>query len=148
MTDLAFFLHLQQEVCEFFILQVLVDVQLAHIVIEVEIKVISLAFLQLLVEDLLVLAEIGQVIARELSCQIEAAAVVLLESFAYDSLTVSVMVSPCSVEIVDAVGHSVVDHLLHGGRIRSAVISVDARQTHRCTADACSPVPGRKASDL
>ena len=134
---LALFLHLQKELGEAgAVIEILVNVQLAHVVIQIEVKIVSLALLELLIEDLLVLAEVGQIVSRELACQIEAAPVVFRKSLSDDCLAVTCMIAPCGVEIVDTVRHSVIDHLLHSLRIRSGIITVYTRQSHAAKAEA------------
>lgn len=53
------------------IVQVAVDVQLRDVVQEIEVEVVGLAFLELLLEDLLDLTEIVHVVAGELGGEVE-----------------------------------------------------------------------------
>ena len=53
------------------VVQILLDVHLAHIVHQVKIEVIHAALAQLLFEDLFRFAHIRQIVAREFACQVE-----------------------------------------------------------------------------
>ncbi len=83
------------------VVQVHLDVQLRDVVEEVEVEVVRPAFPQLLLEDLLDLAEIADVVARKLGGQEEGLAMMPAEGLPDDRLGASGVVSPCGVEIVD-----------------------------------------------
>ena len=67
-------------------IQVGVDIHLAHIVEQIEIKVIHTAFLQLFFKDFFRLAHVAQTVARKLGGQVEAVARILDQQLAHHQL--------------------------------------------------------------
>ena len=67
-SDLSLFLHLPEERdgVVFLLVHVAVDVEFAHVVKEIEVEIIDLALLELFGEDLLMLAEVAEVVTGEL----------------------------------------------------------------------------------
>ena len=112
------------------IVEIRVDVELAHVVRQVEVEVVHLALLELLLEDLLHLAEVGQIVAGELVRQVERIARMACERTADHQLGVAAVVAPRGVEVVDAVLERVVDHRRGGGLVDGVVVAVDHRQAH------------------
>ena len=67
MLDPACFLLLQQIICKAdLIIKVLIDVHLAYIVEQIEVEIVYLAFLELLLENLLNVIKVGKIVSREL----------------------------------------------------------------------------------
>ena len=114
MTDPAVPLLLDQvSVCTVsVIVQIMVDVHLAHIVEQVEIKIVHLAFLQLFLKNLFHLAKVGEVVSRELRRQIKILPRIFLQRLAHDCLGMSVVISPCSVIIIDPMLHRIADQFV------------------------------------
>ena len=92
--------------------QIGVDIHLADVVEQVEIKIFHLAFFQLAREDFLYLRHVGQIIAREFAGQIKALPGMLFQSLTDDRLGMAVVVAPGRIVIVDALRHGVVHHVL------------------------------------
>ena len=110
--------------------QIGVDIHLADIVEQIEIKIIHAAFFQLLFKDLLDLAHIGKVVARELVRQIERFPGILRQSLAKDNLRLAAVIAPSGIVVVDAVRHRIADHLSGGLFIHFRVVAVQHRQSH------------------
>ena len=132
MLDLPFGLHPAEERYGVVLLlvHVPVDVEFADVVQEVEVEVVHLAFLQLFREDLLVLAEVAEVVSGELGGEPVAVARVSGEGLAHDGLGGPHVVSPGGVEVVDARSVGLVHQGLGLGYVHLSVVSVDDRQAH------------------
>ena len=119
-ADLSFFFHPEQELrkpCA--VIEILIDIQLADVMVEIKVEIVSFAFLKLFFENLLVLAEVRQIVAWELACKIITASVVFRQSFSDNCLAVACVIAPCGIVLIDTVRHRVIYHLLHSLRIRS-----------------------------
>ena len=112
------------------IVQVLLDVQLAHVVQQVEVEVVDSASLELLGEDPLVLSEVRNVVARELVGKVERIARVAGQRPPEDALGVAAVIAPGGVIVVDAVLVGVVDHLEGRCLVDGRVVAIDDRQAH------------------
>ena len=131
MADAAVFLLGQQVVIGAVLgVQVGVDVHLAHVVEQVEVEVLHLAFLQLLLENLLHLAHVGQVVAGELGGQVELLPGMAGQGLAHHQLGVAVVVAPGGVVVVDAPGHGLVHHGKSGGLVNFGIVPIHHRQAH------------------
>ena len=94
------------------IIQVMVDIHLAHIVEQVEIKIVHLAFLQLFLKNLFHPAEVGEVVSRELRRQIKILPRIFLQRLAHDCLGMSVVISPCSIIVINPMLHRIADQFV------------------------------------
>ena len=112
------------------LVQIVVDVQLAHVVDEIEIEMIRLAFFQLLFEDLFHLVHVAQVVAREFAGQIKAVPGIFFEHPPHDQLGVAVVVAPGGVVIVDALLHGIGHHGLHLRFVDMLRFAVQQGQPH------------------
>ena len=126
----AHLLYEERHGAEAVVIEVLLDVELAHVVHQVVIEVLHATAFQLLGEDDLVLSEIGRIVTRELGRQAIRIAIVAGKGAAHHALRIAPVVAPCGVEVVDAMLHGVVDHLEHSGFVDLVVIAVDDRQAH------------------
>jgi hypothetical protein len=106
---------------------------------KIEIKVFYTAFLQLSLKYLFDFGEVIRIITRKLGGQIIALSGVFAQQFSQHSLRVSAMITPGSIEKVDAMLHGVIYHLLGCLHIDLAVISFHHRQAH-CTQTQCGKV--------
>ena len=87
MTDPSVFLLLHQIIINaMFLIQIIINIHLAYIVEQIEIKVFYLAFLQLFLENLLHLIHIRKVISRELAGQVKFLSRVLFQRTAHYQL--------------------------------------------------------------
>ena len=59
----------------------------------------------------------------------------LRQSLSDHALAVSSVIAPRCVVVVYAIGHRVVDHLLHSCRVRSFLVAVYDRQPHAAEAE-------------
>ena len=131
MPDAAVLLLLHQVVMDAVPgVQVGVDVHLAHIVEEIEVKVVHLALFQLRFEDLLNFRHIGQVVAGKFVGDVKAVPGMSGQGPAQDQLRVAAVVAPGGVVVVDAVGHGVVHHLRRGVLVHPGIVAADDRQAH------------------
>ena len=118
----------------FFIVQIGVDVHLAHVVEEVEVEVVHTQLFQLAGEDLPDLAPVGSVVAGELCGNIEPVSRIKGQRFAHHGFRVLAVIAPGGVIIVDAALHGCVHHTQGGSFVDPAVISIEHRQAHRAKA--------------
>ena len=126
-------LHLLAQVAHravLLVVQVCVDIELAHVMHQVEVEVFDLAFAQLLFEDFFDFAHVGQVIARELVGQVERVAWTVGQRTAYHQFGVAAVVAPGSIKVVHAVLEGVVEHFPRSRLVDDVVVSVDDRQAH------------------
>ena len=130
MADAPGFLLLEQMVQDaIFLIQISIDVQFAHIVEQVEIKVFALASFQLPREDLLHLRHVGQIISGKLAGEMISIPRISGQDLSHHALRIAAVVAPGSVEVIDAVCHGVSGH---AGRLFFIDLAVSAlqRQTH------------------
>ena len=85
---------------------------------------------QLFLENFLYLRHVGIVVTGKLCSEIVTSAGILGQKLACAQFGVAVVVSPCSVKIVDAVFMSIVNHFRNGGFIHHAVVPVHHGQPH------------------
>ena len=134
-ADAAVFLLLHEIVVDAVLrVEILLDVQLAHVVEQVEIKILHAAFLELLLKDLLDLRHVAEVVAGEFCGQIVALARVGRERLAHGELGVAVVIAPRRVVIVDAVFHRVGDHVLQLRGVDVVIALFRVRQAHAAKA--------------
>ena len=132
MTDAAVLFLLQEIIQDTELrIQVLIDIHLADIMEQVEIKIPSSCLLQLFFKNLLYFRHVGKVIAGELVCQIIAVPRILRQSFPQHGLGVPAVISPCGIIIIDSCSHCLVYHSERLLPVNTAVIPVCNRQPHR-----------------
>ena len=110
--------------------KVLVDILLAHVVDEVEVKELHPRLLELLLEDLLDLVHIVDVVTGELGRDHELIASVAVKRDTHGNLGLAIVVTPCGVEIVHATIERVVNHLVDGILVDLGIVVIDHRQAH------------------
>ena len=86
MSDSAVLLLLHQVTVYsiFLIVQISVDIHLAHIVKEIKIKILHAQLLKLLLEDLFHLVPIGRIVAGKLRRNVETVSRIFGQSFSHD----------------------------------------------------------------
>ena len=70
----------------FFIIQISINIHLADIVEQIEIKMINLTFLKLLLKNLFCLSEISKIVSREFCRQIKLVSGIFLQRISHDDL--------------------------------------------------------------
>ena len=93
------------------VVEIIVDVELAHVVEEVEVEILHSALFQLTGEDLLRLAEVGHIVSRKLGGKTITAARIARKQFSHHVFGLSVVIAPCGVVVIDAVRHGIIHHL-------------------------------------
>ena len=92
------------------VVQIGVDVLFIDVVQQVEVKIFGAALFELLLKDLLHMAEVGDVIAGELGGKTVAFPGILGQQLARHAFGIPLVVAPGGVKIVDAVPDGIVDH--------------------------------------
>ena len=112
------------------IVQILLDVQLADVVEEIEVKIVDLTPLKLFLKDLLRFPKIAEIVSGELVRQIEALSRKTRECFSKDDLRMPVVIAPGGVVVIDAAGHCRIDHAESLRLVDLRVVAVQYGQTH------------------
>ena len=115
--------------------EILIDVQLADIVDQIEVKILHAAFFKLFLEDLLDFVHVGQVVAGKLVGQIKAFPRMSGQGPAQDQLRVAAVVAPGGVVIVDSALHGAGDHFVDQLLIHARIVAVDHGQPHGAHAE-------------
>ena len=113
------------------LLQILLDVDLAYVVQQVEVDVVHLELLELLCEDLLVLAEVARIVRGKFRGDVEAVSVVALERLARHDFGITAMVAPRRVKVVDAVLDRIVEHCKRRRLVDFGAVPLEHRKAHR-----------------
>ena len=113
-----------------FFIQVGVDIHFTYIVEKIKIKIIHSALFKLFLENFLHLRHVGQVISGKFGCQIKAVARIFRQRLSHHQFRISVVVSPCSVIIIDPMLHRIGNHLFCRRAVNLRVIAVHYWQTH------------------
>ena len=129
----ALFFHLDEVVADAVLrIEICIDIFLADIVEQIKIKILRLAFFELLVEDFFYLRHIGKVVAGELVREKIAFSAVTGERLAECYLAQSVMVAPCGIKIINAAFYRFVHHVANSAQVGLFGVVAFTGQTH-CT---------------
>ena len=102
---------------------------------KIKIEIFHAAFFQLSLENFLHLIHIGKIVAGKFCRQIKALPRITFQNFSHRPFGFPVMVAPGRVIIIDAVPHSIVDHLRGGFFVYRFILAVYDRQAHGSEAE-------------
>ncbi len=131
MPDAPVFLLFQQVFIDSVLaVQIRIDIHLAYIVEQIEVKITDAAFFQLSLENFFCFRHICKIVSRKLGCQIKALPGIFLQNLSHGRLGISPVISPCCVKIINPSADGIFHHLSCRRLIYYPVIVTDNREPH------------------